>query len=195
MKKRALILALASSPSSWPSGGRRGRRVRRAKSSTASFHDLDKAIAAGYSVRVSDLAGIDCIAQPGEGAMGVHMLNPSLARLDDRRGRARAARLRAAQRRHAQARRARVPRAQRRLAGAAKPALFGKEFDETRPATAMGCRILRAARVDLEAEPERDPLRLEPARRLLVTLGYAAAGASAPVAASCLPNRTGLSNT
>ena len=49
-----------------------------AKSSTARFHDLDQAIAAGYSVKVADLAGIECIAQPGEGAMGVHMLNPSL---------------------------------------------------------------------------------------------------------------------
>ena len=49
-----------------------------AKSSTARFHDLDKAIAAGYSVKVADLAGIECIAQPGEGAMGVHMLNPAL---------------------------------------------------------------------------------------------------------------------
>ncbi len=49
-----------------------------AKSSTARFHDLDQAVAAGYSVKVADLAGIECIAQPGEGAMGVHMLNPAL---------------------------------------------------------------------------------------------------------------------
>ena len=49
-----------------------------AKSSTARFHDLDQAVAAGYSVKVADLAGIECIAQPGEGAMGVHMLNPGL---------------------------------------------------------------------------------------------------------------------
>ena len=49
-----------------------------AKSSTARFHDIDKARAAGYSVKVADLAGIECIAQPGQGAMGVHMLNPAL---------------------------------------------------------------------------------------------------------------------
>ena len=49
-----------------------------AKPATARFHDLDKAKAAGYSVRVADAAGITCIAQPGEGAMGVHMLNPAL---------------------------------------------------------------------------------------------------------------------
>jgi hypothetical protein len=49
-----------------------------AKSSTARFHDLDKAKAAGYTVQVFDAAGITCIAQPGQGAMGIHMLKPSL---------------------------------------------------------------------------------------------------------------------
>ena len=49
-----------------------------AKSATARFHDLEKAKAAGYAVTVQDAAGITCIAQPGQGAMGVHMLNPSL---------------------------------------------------------------------------------------------------------------------
>jgi hypothetical protein len=45
---------------------------------TARFHDLDKAIEAGYSLRLPDLTGATCIAQPGEGAMGVHMVNVSL---------------------------------------------------------------------------------------------------------------------
>ena len=50
-----------------------------AKSSTARFHDLEQAKAAGYTVKVADLAGIECIADPaGSGAMGVHMLNPDL---------------------------------------------------------------------------------------------------------------------
>ena len=49
-----------------------------AKSSTARFHDLDQARDAGYTVQVADAAGIVCIAQPGQGAMGIHMLNPSL---------------------------------------------------------------------------------------------------------------------
>ena len=49
-----------------------------AKVSTARFHDLDQAIEAGYFVRVQDAAGIECIAHASEGAMGVHMLNPSL---------------------------------------------------------------------------------------------------------------------
>ena len=44
---------------------------------TARFHDLDAAKAAGYSVQVFDAAGITCIASD-QGAMGVHMLNPSL---------------------------------------------------------------------------------------------------------------------
>ena len=49
-----------------------------AKPATARFHDLDKAKAAGYTVRVADAAGITCIAQAGQGAMGIHMLNPAL---------------------------------------------------------------------------------------------------------------------
>lgn len=49
-----------------------------AKPATARFHDLDKAKSAGYTVRVADLSGATCIAQPGAGVMGVHMLNPSL---------------------------------------------------------------------------------------------------------------------
>jgi hypothetical protein len=57
------------------------------KSATARFHDVDKAIAAGYSFRLPEkpeLGGRTCIVQPGQGAMGVHMVNVSLldARLD-----------------------------------------------------------------------------------------------------------------
>jgi hypothetical protein len=49
-----------------------------AKPATARFHDLNNAKAAGYTVRVADAAGLTCIAQPGQGAMGIHMLNPAL---------------------------------------------------------------------------------------------------------------------
>jgi hypothetical protein len=49
-----------------------------ARQATAAFHDLDAAAAVGYSVTVADAAGLTCIAQPGEGAMGVHMLDPTL---------------------------------------------------------------------------------------------------------------------
>lgn len=49
-----------------------------AVTATAPFNDLATAQAAGYTVRVADAHGIECIAQPGAGAMGVHYLNPSL---------------------------------------------------------------------------------------------------------------------
>lgn len=79
MRKRALILALAVLPVLVAVGAAvAAGAFEGPKSSTAAFHDLDQAKEAGYTVRVFDLAGIDCIAQPGQGAMGVHMLNPSL---------------------------------------------------------------------------------------------------------------------
>ena len=49
-----------------------------ARAATAAFHDLEAAKAAGYVAMVADLAGIECIAHPTDGAMGVHMLNPEL---------------------------------------------------------------------------------------------------------------------
>lgn len=45
---------------------------------TARFHDLDEAKAAGYVAVVQDKFGATCIAEPGEGGMGVHYLNPDL---------------------------------------------------------------------------------------------------------------------
>jgi hypothetical protein len=50
----------------------------KARRATARFHDVDRAIAAGYSFRLPEIGGATCIAQPGEGAMGVHMVNTSL---------------------------------------------------------------------------------------------------------------------
>lgn len=79
MKKRALILALAVLPILTAVGAAvAAGAFDGAKPATARFHDLDQAIEAGYTVRVFDKNNIDCIAQPGQGAMGVHMLNPSL---------------------------------------------------------------------------------------------------------------------
>jgi hypothetical protein len=49
-----------------------------AKPATARFHDVDQAIAAGYSFRLPELSGKTCITEPGEGAMGVHMVNLAL---------------------------------------------------------------------------------------------------------------------
>ena len=78
MKKRILIPVLAIVPvlvatSLAFAGGLFGE----ARSATSGFRDIDDAIAAGYSVKVADAAGIECI-QSAEGTMGVHMLNPSL---------------------------------------------------------------------------------------------------------------------
>jgi hypothetical protein len=80
MKKRALILALAVLPVlAAVSAAVAAGAFEGPKSSTARFHDIDQATAAGYTVKVADLAGIECIADPaGSGAMGVHMLNPQL---------------------------------------------------------------------------------------------------------------------
>jgi hypothetical protein len=76
---RALVLVLAALPLVLGVGiAVAAGAFDGAKSSTARFHDLDQAVSAGYSVKVADLAGIECIAQPGQGAMGVHVLNPSL---------------------------------------------------------------------------------------------------------------------
>jgi hypothetical protein len=49
-----------------------------AKPATARFHDLDKAIEAGYSFRLPQVSGKTCVTEPGEGAMGVHMVNLGL---------------------------------------------------------------------------------------------------------------------
>lgn len=58
-------------------GGQSG--LAGAREATAAFHDLEAARAAGYVATVADLAGIECIADPGgAGGMGVHLLNPDL---------------------------------------------------------------------------------------------------------------------
>ena len=79
MKKRALILALAVLPVlAAVSAAVAAGAFDGPKDSTARFHDIDQAMEAGYTVKVIDQAGLQCIAQPGEGAMGIHMLNPAL---------------------------------------------------------------------------------------------------------------------
>jgi hypothetical protein len=82
MRTRLLILALVLAPLVVVGIAVAAGAFDGAKSATARFHDLDKAMGAGYTVRVADLSGATCIAQPGQGGMGVHMLNPSL--LDDK---------------------------------------------------------------------------------------------------------------
>ncbi len=55
-----------------------GGLLDQAKQATAPFHNTDVARNAGYTVMVADTAGNVCIAEPGEGGMGVHLLNPNL---------------------------------------------------------------------------------------------------------------------
>jgi hypothetical protein len=78
MRKRLLILAVLVVPLVVVGLAVAAGAFDGAKTATSRFHDLDKAKKAGYSVQVFDAAGITCIAQPGQGAMGIHMLNPSL---------------------------------------------------------------------------------------------------------------------
>ena len=54
----------------------------RAAFATAPYRDLAKANAAGYVDIVTDVNGFTCIAQPGQGAMGVHYVNGGL--VDDK---------------------------------------------------------------------------------------------------------------
>jgi hypothetical protein len=44
---------------------------------TASFRDIDKAIAAGYTIELADKDGITCIDDPA-GGMGIHYVNGDL---------------------------------------------------------------------------------------------------------------------
>jgi hypothetical protein len=79
MRKRLILLVLAVAPVLAAAGIAVGSSAfDGAKSATARFHDVDQARAAGYSATVADKAGLTCIAQPGEGAMGIHMLKPEL---------------------------------------------------------------------------------------------------------------------
>lgn len=83
MKKRALIPVLAVVPLlAAVSAAVAAGAFDQPKNSTARFHDVEKAKEAGYTVTVFDKAGLQCIAEPGQGAMGIHLLNPKL--LDDK---------------------------------------------------------------------------------------------------------------
>lgn len=73
------VLALAVAGTAAATCG--GQGLSAARSATAGFHTLARAKAAGYTAKVVDLNKLSCIAEPGEGAMGVHYLNQGL--LDD----------------------------------------------------------------------------------------------------------------
>jgi hypothetical protein len=79
--KKLLLIGLAAVPLVAAAVALAASGLDGAKPATARFHDLDKAMAAGYTFRLperADLGGRTCIVQPGQGAMGVHMVNTSL---------------------------------------------------------------------------------------------------------------------
>lgn len=83
MRLRFLVLALAVLSLGAAAGVAAAHRggpsdLVKALRATAGFHDVDRAIAAGYSIRLPEIGGNTCISQGGEGAMGVHMVNGSL---------------------------------------------------------------------------------------------------------------------
>jgi hypothetical protein len=80
MDRKSILLAIAVLVAALGAAGVAiaGRdAAREAAPATAAFHDLNAAKTAGYTVQVFDAAGITCIAS-AEGAMGIHMLKPSL---------------------------------------------------------------------------------------------------------------------
>jgi len=80
MHKRILIAALVILPVLAVGVAFAASVFDGARQSTARFHDIEQAKAAGYTVTVADLAGITCIEDDthGTGTMGVHLLNPAL---------------------------------------------------------------------------------------------------------------------
>lgn len=68
------LAALAAGAIAVASSGSLGQ----AKQATVAYKNVNKAIAAGYSFRLPDKTGKTCIAQPPQGAMGVHMVNKKL---------------------------------------------------------------------------------------------------------------------
>ena len=52
-------------------------QIARMRAATATFHNIANAEDASYGL-LHDLAGLTCIAMPGEGGMGVHFVNGAL---------------------------------------------------------------------------------------------------------------------
>ncbi|CAN5142626.1 hypothetical protein BH20ACT8_BH20ACT8_21270 [soil metagenome] len=54
-----------------------GRELAQARSATARFHRFDVSFTSGYRL-LSDAEGIECIEHPGDGGMGIHVVNGDL---------------------------------------------------------------------------------------------------------------------
>src|SRR5262245_55924180 len=70
----AAVVALGAAAIKLANSGSPGEAQR----ATVAYKDVEKAIKAGYSFRLPDKFGKTCIAQPPQGAMGVHMVNKKL---------------------------------------------------------------------------------------------------------------------
>ncbi len=77
--------ALAHEADAPPGGIDQRQQLAEARRATAAFNDVSATLAAGY-VKFPDLQG-DCVAQQGQGGMGIHYLNSALVdgELDVRR--------------------------------------------------------------------------------------------------------------
>ena len=60
-----------------PAGHPSAVQVARMRAATATFHNIANAEDAGYGL-LHDVAGLTCIAMPGEGGMGVHFVKGAL---------------------------------------------------------------------------------------------------------------------
>jgi hypothetical protein len=60
-----------------PTGRPSALQVARMRAATATFHNIANAEDAGYGL-LHDVAGLTCIAMPGEGGMGVHFVKGAL---------------------------------------------------------------------------------------------------------------------
>ena len=146
-----------------------------ARNATASFHDLNAAKAAGYTVRVADVNGITCIDNPGErapwasttstrawspscsietAAASVDASTPELLVFaPGTNGHERLVALEYL-----------TIKGPWDAQHAAKPSLFGQTFNETaRRQPVRPAAVLQPARLDLGPEPDRHVLAVEPA--------------------------------
>jgi hypothetical protein len=77
-KRRLLVVVVAVPALALAGFAIAGGLLDQAKSATKPFRNTDVARHAGYTATVADTTGNVCIAEPGVGGMGVHLLDPDL---------------------------------------------------------------------------------------------------------------------
>lgn len=73
----ALTTAVVAPTAGASAGSRPDDALARARAATAKYHSIATAEQSGYGMLI-DAAGITCIAEPGQGAMGVHWVSSTL---------------------------------------------------------------------------------------------------------------------